>query len=314
MCVPPRARQREREEAPHRPPPGLGARASPSRPSACPTSTRRAAPAVALFGLGYDEQFIEVMGEPWPGVREAERQLAREAAASAARRSTEVRRERQERFDTWLAEQTRDQEQARRAPRREVRERETHSAGRNERRIEPMAGEQGSPVEGRGREPTTRSRTWSRAGRTRWVSTSAPARWWRRGRGGKEIQSATQLNAFIPVPVLALHREDHPAAERHRLLPRRRRDRHLRLRHRALRQHVQRRGPPAHGRRPPEPPREAGLAGARGHPPDPGAEGARRRRDPGLLGSRRRSRARSRSSPTTRPPCASTSSPSATAR
>ena len=87
------------------------------------------------------------------------------------------------------------------------------------------------------------------------------------GREGRGLRLPAQR--LHPRPLLAGHGEDDPAAERHPLLPGRRRARHLRLRHRALREHVQRRGAPADGRRPPEPEGEAGLAGARGHPPEP---------------------------------------------
>jgi len=52
-----------------------------------------------------------VMGRPWAGVREAERILADEAAARGTT-VDEVRRERQRRFDAWLAEQTSDQDAA----------------------------------------------------------------------------------------------------------------------------------------------------------------------------------------------------------
>lgn len=76
-----------------------------------PNQYERVAPTVTLFGLGYDDQFTSVMGEPWAGVREAERLLTEEATRRG-KTVAEVRRERQEKFDRWLAEQTKDQEQA----------------------------------------------------------------------------------------------------------------------------------------------------------------------------------------------------------
>jgi hypothetical protein len=75
-----------------------------------PDLYQRPAAAVALFGFGYDEQFLAVMGEPWPGVREAQRQLVAEAAA-AGRPLEDVRRERSQVYDRWLAEQVRDAEE-----------------------------------------------------------------------------------------------------------------------------------------------------------------------------------------------------------
>jgi len=85
-----------------------------------PDQYRRASPAVVLFGFGYDEQFLAVMGEPWPGVGEAERELANDAAA-AGRTVEGLRRERAGTYDLWLDEQTRDTETAERAASRAAR-------------------------------------------------------------------------------------------------------------------------------------------------------------------------------------------------
>jgi hypothetical protein len=83
------------------------ARGFPFEAFGLPDLYRRPAPAVALFGFGYDDQFLAVMGEPWPGVRDAERRLAADAAA-AGRPLEDVRRERSGLYDRWLAEQARD--------------------------------------------------------------------------------------------------------------------------------------------------------------------------------------------------------------
>jgi hypothetical protein len=80
------------------------ARGFPFEAFALPDQYRRAAPAVFLFGFGYDERFLAVMGEPWPGVGEAERLLAAEARA-AGRTEDDLRRERRGTYDLWLAEQ-----------------------------------------------------------------------------------------------------------------------------------------------------------------------------------------------------------------
>lgn len=95
-----------------------------------PNQYERVAPTVALFGLGYDEQLTSVLGEPWPGVIEAERRLALEAGERGTT-VAEVRKERQERFDTWLAEQTRDQEQAEARASARSAGAKVHSAGPN---------------------------------------------------------------------------------------------------------------------------------------------------------------------------------------
>jgi len=79
-----------------------------------PNQYARPLPAVELFGFGYDEPFLITLGEPWAGVREAERLLDREAAEKRVP-IEQVRAERQQLFDQWLGEQNRDQEKA--APR-----------------------------------------------------------------------------------------------------------------------------------------------------------------------------------------------------
>jgi hypothetical protein len=90
------------------------ARGFPFEAFGLPDQYRRASPAVALFGFGYDERFLAVMGEPWPGVAEAERQLQADAAA-AGRATDDLRRERARTYDLWLDEQSRDAEMAERA-------------------------------------------------------------------------------------------------------------------------------------------------------------------------------------------------------
>jgi hypothetical protein len=92
------------------------ARGFPFRAFGLPDQYRRASPAVVLFGFGYDEQFLAVMGEPWPGVGEAERELADDAAAAGVT-VEELRRERAGVYDLWLDEQTKDTETAEKAAR-----------------------------------------------------------------------------------------------------------------------------------------------------------------------------------------------------
>jgi hypothetical protein len=64
-------------------------------------------PSVSLFGFGYDEGFVKVMGEPWPGVRQAERELAEEAARTGLTLS-DVVRQKQELYDRWVQAQNRE--------------------------------------------------------------------------------------------------------------------------------------------------------------------------------------------------------------
>ena len=72
------------------------------------------APAVQLFGFGYDERFLSVLGEPWPGVTAAQAALRSEAEA-AGRDPDAVKAERVRTYDRWLAELTKDAETAERA-------------------------------------------------------------------------------------------------------------------------------------------------------------------------------------------------------
>jgi hypothetical protein len=85
------------------------ARGFPFEAFGVPDQYHRPAPSVALFGFGYDDDFLKVLGEPWPGVGAAERALATDAGRQG-RTVEQIRRERQALYDRWLEEQTRDQE------------------------------------------------------------------------------------------------------------------------------------------------------------------------------------------------------------
>lgn len=67
---------------------------------------------VARFGFGYDDDFLKVLGQPWPGVLEAEGILARDAKR-AGKSEDDVRRERRALYDEWRADLTHDEDQAR---------------------------------------------------------------------------------------------------------------------------------------------------------------------------------------------------------
>jgi hypothetical protein len=87
------------------------ARGFPFEAFGLPDQYARALPSVAIFGFSYDDPFLSVMGEPWPGVRAAEHILAGEAAARN-KTAEEIRKERRAIYDGWVAEQTQDQEKA----------------------------------------------------------------------------------------------------------------------------------------------------------------------------------------------------------
>jgi hypothetical protein len=75
-----------------------------------PDQYQRPSPAVALFGFGHDESLVATMGELWPGVGEAERQLGA-AAESQAGSLAALRQERMRTYDRWLAQQAADTDQ-----------------------------------------------------------------------------------------------------------------------------------------------------------------------------------------------------------
>jgi N-acetylmuramoyl-L-alanine amidase len=104
------------------------ARGFPFEAFGLPDLYTRPSPAVALFGFGYDEPFLEVMGEPWPGVKAAERTLEQEAAAASITLE-DLRSRRQKGYDLWLAEQARDAETADKASAAETPHRRRHASG-----------------------------------------------------------------------------------------------------------------------------------------------------------------------------------------
>lgn len=70
-----------------------------------PNQYEVAAPAVAEFGFAYDEEFLKKMdGEPWAGVREAERLLGEEAVREGASLDG-VRGRKRAVYDRWVEEQ-----------------------------------------------------------------------------------------------------------------------------------------------------------------------------------------------------------------
>lgn len=84
------------------------ARGFPFEAYGLPDQYLRPPPSVALFGFGYDGDLIKVMGEPWPGVRDAERALGIEAVRLG--KSLEaLRAEKQGLYDRWVAEQVHDE-------------------------------------------------------------------------------------------------------------------------------------------------------------------------------------------------------------
>lgn len=85
------------------------ARGFPFEAFGLPDQYAREAPSVALFGFGYDDGFMKVMGEPWPGVRAAERAVAAEAVRSG-RPMDELVKDKRGLYDRWVQEQSREED------------------------------------------------------------------------------------------------------------------------------------------------------------------------------------------------------------
>lgn len=86
------------------------ARGFPFEAFSLPDQYRVESPAVRL-GFAWDERFLAVMGEPWPGATLAADRLETEAAARG-RSAFDERKERARAYDAWLAELTLDAETA----------------------------------------------------------------------------------------------------------------------------------------------------------------------------------------------------------
>jgi hypothetical protein len=60
-------------------------------------------PSVAIFGFGYDDEFLHAVGERWPGLIAAEQLLADEARTKGITLEA-LKRQRQARYDRWVQE------------------------------------------------------------------------------------------------------------------------------------------------------------------------------------------------------------------
>jgi hypothetical protein len=76
-------------------------------------------PSVALFGFNYDNEFLRVVGERWPGLILADRQLAAEARERSMTIES-LRRERQALYQRWAREAPADPESAAESPVRQA--------------------------------------------------------------------------------------------------------------------------------------------------------------------------------------------------
>jgi hypothetical protein len=82
------------------------ARGFPFEAFGLPDHYARPSPAVALFGFGYDDDFLAIMGQPWEGVHAAERGLADDAQRAGCA-VAELRARLRARYHEWLGEQAR---------------------------------------------------------------------------------------------------------------------------------------------------------------------------------------------------------------
>jgi hypothetical protein len=82
------------------------ARGFPFEAFGLPNQYEREPPSVAFFGFRYDAKFLAQMGEPWPGLKQAELTLAAEAKELGIT-LRQLRARKQAQFDAWLRIQTR---------------------------------------------------------------------------------------------------------------------------------------------------------------------------------------------------------------
>ena len=241
----PRPREREREEAPHRPPRGLGARLPlrglrPARP------VRATGPPRGAFRLRLRRRLPEGGGRALAGGAGGGAGSRSRGRATQGKTVEDVRRERQALFDRWQAEQAKDEQLApeRAAERRPHRRRATprDAGARPDAPYRANWGRNHFEAEDSDM-PEHKDHLWKVAEEAQEkiesLVSGAP-RGARRGHeqdggGAQERQPDPDrgpAQRVHPRALLALHREDHPGPERHHVLPGRRRARHLRLRHR----------------------------------------------------------------------------------
>ena len=82
------------------------ARGFPFEAFGLPNQYERQPPSVAIFGFRYDSKFIEAMGEPWPGLKQAELTLAAQAKELGITAS-QLRSRKQAMYDAWSRAQSR---------------------------------------------------------------------------------------------------------------------------------------------------------------------------------------------------------------
>jgi hypothetical protein len=81
------------------------ARGFPFEAFGLPDQYERPDPAVALFGFGFDDEFLgRMMGAPWMGVAAGERLFAEEALKQG-KSVDDLRREKRQMYDRWIAQQ-----------------------------------------------------------------------------------------------------------------------------------------------------------------------------------------------------------------
>ena len=281
------------------------ARGFPFEAFGLPDQYARLAPSVAIFGFGYDDDFLKVMGEPWPGVRDGRSGiLADEARGSGRQTSDEVRSETAGGSTTaGSSEQAQDAEDGQ-APPRAARERCARS-GPGQRSGGVGAWTSARTTSGRWpRRPRSASTTWCKAGSNPMgldVGTSKIVAAPQEGQGDRvRLRSSTPSSpsptrasprSILGQNDISYYRDGDEliiygtATERF-----------------ANMFNAECRRPMADGLLNPARSRPCPCSRPSSQTLVP--EGPHAGRDPGLLGARGRPRARKRSSPTTRPRCA----------
>ena len=87
------------------------ARGFPFEAFGLPDQYQREPPSVAAFGFRYDAKFVESMGEPWPGLKQAEHSLQEQATALGISLGA-LRARKQSMYDAWSRTETQGSEAA----------------------------------------------------------------------------------------------------------------------------------------------------------------------------------------------------------
>ncbi len=168
---------------------------SPSTAFGLPDQYATPPASITLFGFSYDESLVATMGEPWPGVRDAESSLGEQAVKDGVSLNELRRKTAQALRPVARVRARRSEEGGGRPPRRDACQTTQEDGGRvdlmndDRNHLWKVAEDAQERVESL--VTSTSHPMGVDVGTSKIVATR---------RMGKELQAATQINAFIPVP------------------------------------------------------------------------------------------------------------------